>query len=58
MEDKELFAMQCSICGYVTTLVEAEYQYLKHCMKCGNKFESGSWKSIYKTTIPHSQNHE
>ena len=49
MEEQELFAMQCNICRYVTTLLEAEYQYMQYCGKCKNPFDSGRWKSIYKT---------
>ena len=48
-DDKEIFAMQCNICGFVTTLTEADAQFLRYCMKCGNQFDSGSWKSIYGT---------
>ena len=48
MNNKELFAMKCNKCGYVTTLVEAEYQIINYCMKCKeNKFDSGNWESIY-----------
>lgn len=47
--NKKLVAMRCSICGYVTTLIEAEYQRFKYCGKCGNKFDSGAWKSVYMT---------
>lgn len=48
IEQKELWAMQCKVCGYVTTLVEAEHQRMKYCGNCKNPFISGSWKSIYR----------
>lgn len=47
--NKEIFAMQCNVCGLVTTLTEANAQFLNHCMKCQNPFDNGKWKSIYRT---------